>query len=74
MVVPSGSGDSAYAPGTPQNQRRASPDVGETRWNIDENYLECYDGSVWAVSTGGGISVTVELAEDLGHAYTLMLG
>jgi len=64
MVVPSGS----------DAERRVSPDVGETRWNTDENYLECYDGSVWAVSTGGGISVTVELAEDLGHAYTLMLG
>ena len=64
MVIPAGD----------SSQRRASPEVGETRWNTDEGYLECYDGTVWAVSTGGGIEVTVEIMEDLGHAYTLMLG
>lgn len=74
MIIPAGTGDPAYAPGTPQNQRRASPVVGETRWNTDLAHLECYDGSVWAVSTGGGIEVTTEIMEDLGHVYTLMLG
>jgi len=64
MVIPAGD----------NSQRRASPEVGETRWNTDEGYLECYDGTVWAVSTGGGIEVTVEIMEDLGHVYTLMLG
>ena len=64
MVVPAGN----------NSQRRASPEVGETRWNTEEAYLECYDGTVWAVSTGGGIDVTVEIMEDLGHVYTLMLG
>lgn len=64
MVIPSGD----------NSQRRASPEVGETRWNTEEAYLECYDGTVWAVSTGGGIDVTVEIMEDLGHVYTLMLG
>ena len=64
MVIPAGD----------SSQRRASPEVGETRWNTDEGYLECYDGTVWVVSTGGGIEVTVEIMEDLGHAYTLMLG
>ena len=55
-------------------ERRASPEVGETRWNTDEDYLECYDGTVWAVSTGGGIEVDVPIMEDLSHAYILMLG
>jgi hypothetical protein len=64
MVIPAGD----------NSQRRASPEVGETRWNTEEAYLECYDGAVWAVSTGGGIDVTVEIMEDLGHVYTLMLG
>ena len=64
MVIPAGD----------NSQRRASPEVGETRWNTEEGYLECYDGTVWAVSTGGGIDVTVEIMEDLGHVYTLMLG
>jgi hypothetical protein len=64
MIIPAG----------PDIDRRASPDVGETRWNTDQQYLECYDGAVWAVSTGGGIEVTTEIMEDLGHVYTLMLG
>jgi hypothetical protein len=68
-------GDNALLiPAGPNADRRASPEVGETRWNTDENYLECFDGSVWAVSTGGGIEVNVEIMEDLGHVYTLMLG
>ena len=68
-------GDNAFIlPVGTTAQRRASPEVGETRWNTDEGYLECYDGSVWAVSTGGGIDVTTDIMEDLGHAYTLMLG
>ena len=64
MIVPVGT----------NSERRLSPEVGETRWNTDEDYLECYDGTVWVVSTGGGIEVTVEIMEDLGHVYTLMLG
>lgn len=68
-------GDSAFVlPSGTDAQRRASPEVGETRWNTDEGYLESYDGTVWAVSTGGGIDVTTEIMEDLSHAYTLMLG
>jgi hypothetical protein len=64
MVIPSG----------PELDRRASPDVGETRWNTDEGYLECFDGTVWAVSTGGGIEVTSEIMSDLSNIYTLILG
>ena len=64
MIIPSGS----------ELDRRASPDVGETRWNTDEGYLECFDGSVWAVSTGGGIEVSSEIMSDLSNIYTLMLG
>jgi hypothetical protein len=64
MIIPAG-GDA---------DRRASPEIGETRWSTDQQYLECYDGAVWAVSTGGGIEVTTEIMEDLSHVYTLMLG
>ena len=64
FVVPSGN----------NSQRSVSPEVAETRWNTEEGYLECYDGTVWSVSTGGGIDVDVPIMEDLGHAYTLMLG
>jgi hypothetical protein len=68
-------GDNGFViPAGTDIERRASPEVGETRWNTDEDYLECYDGTVWAVSTGGGIEVDVPIMEDLSHAYTLMLG
>lgn len=64
FVIPSGT----------TSEQRPSPELGETRWNTEEGYLECFDGSVWAVSTGGGEEVTGVIMEDLGHAYTLMLG
>ena len=73
-MIPAGTGDIAYAPGTPQNQRRASPEEGETRWNTDLEYVECYDGTVWQLSTGGGATISVPVMQDLGNVYSLMLG
>jgi hypothetical protein len=68
-------GDNGFVlPAGTDAERRLTPEVGETRWNTDEGYLECYDGTVWAVSTGGGIEVDVQIMEDLSHVYTLMLG
>lgn len=64
MVVPSGT----------DAERPASPEVGATRWNTDQQYLECYDGSVWVVSIGSGPIVTVNDMNDLGNIYTLILG
>lgn len=64
VVIPSGA----------DSERRPTPEVGETRWNTDSNYLECFDGTVWAVSTGGGIEVTQEIMADLGNVWTLVLG
>jgi len=64
VVVPSGT----------DAERRASPEVGETRWNTDQVYLECFDGTVWVVSTGGGEEVTTPIMEDLSNVYSLILG
>ena len=64
MLIPAGS-DATRPP---------SPEIGDTRWNTDQGYLECFDGSVYVVATGGGIEVTTDIMEDLGHVYTLMLG
>jgi hypothetical protein len=61
-------------PAGDNSQRRLTPEVGETRWNTEEGYLECFDGTVWAISTGGGDEVTIEIMEDFSHVYTLMLG
>lgn len=69
-------GDNAMQiPAGTDAERRGSPEVGETRWNVDQQYLECFDGSVWAVSIGGGGStVTTADMDDLSNIYTLILG
>jgi hypothetical protein len=64
MVIPSGN----------DSQRRISPELGETRWSTEQQYLECYDGSVWIVATGGGEIVTQQYMEDLGFIYSAILG
>jgi hypothetical protein len=64
IVIPSGTSD----------QRPASPELGDTRWNTTEQYLECFDGSVYIVATGGGDLVTQQFMEDLGFIYSAILG
>ena len=54
--------------------RPGSPEIGDTRWNTDQQYLECFDGSVYVIATGGGEEVTEELMEELGNVYSLILG
>lgn len=66
--------DAISIPSGTNDERRSTPEVGETRWNTDLNYLECFDGTVWIVSTGGGEEVTEQIMEDLGNVYILMLG
>jgi hypothetical protein len=56
--------------------RPATPEVGDTRWNTELNYLECFDGSVYVVSIGASSSgeVTQTIMEDLGNVWSLVLG
>jgi hypothetical protein len=56
------------------SNRPTSPEVGDTRWNTDENYLEVFDGTVYTLSTGAGESIDVEAMQDLGNVYSLILG
>jgi hypothetical protein len=53
---------------------RPGIEIGETRWNTDLDYLECFDGTTWQVATGGGVVVTPAVMEELGHIYTLVFG
>jgi len=67
MVIPAGTND----------ERRLLPEIGETRWNTTvplDQYLECWDGNAWVLSTGGGEIVTQRLMEDLGFIYSVVLG
>lgn len=53
---------------------RTPVEAGATRWNSDIGYMECFDGTVWQVATGGGTVVTATVMEELGHVYTLIFG
>jgi hypothetical protein len=64
MIIPAGT----------TAEQRPFPEVGETRWNTDLEYLECFDGTTWIISTGPGQLILQEDMEELGHVYTLMLG
>ena len=64
FVIPSG----------PTVDQHPTPEVGETRWNTDLDYLECFDGTVWKISTGGGATVTQAVMQEIADVYTLMLG
>jgi hypothetical protein len=64
IVIPSGT----------DAERPVAPELGDTRWNTDQGHLECFDGSVYVIATGGGIEVTVPVMEEFGNVYTLILG
>ena len=64
FVIPFGDTDS----------RPVTPEVGDTRWNSDESYLEVFDGTVYNAATGAGESVTPQVMQDLSNIYSLILG
>ena len=68
-------GDNGFViPAGTSAERPPTPELGDTRWNITEQYLECFDGSVYVISTGGGEVVTQQFMEDLGFIYSAILG
>ena len=68
-------GDNAMLiPAGPELDRRVSPEVGETRWNTDQGYIECYDGTTWIVSIGPGDVVVEDDMSQLINIYSLILG
>jgi hypothetical protein len=64
VVIPSGT----------NSERPLTPELGDTRWNTEIGYLECFDGNIWVVSTGGGEVIDTTDMQDLSYIYTLMLG
>lgn len=53
---------------------RIGNEVGETRWNSEIGWMECYDGTSWYVATGPGDFLTLQEMEDLGNLYSIILG
>lgn len=54
--------------------RPSAPEVGDTRWNSELGYLECFDGTVYIIATGPGDVIDVQDMEDLSNVYSLILG
>ena len=56
-------------------QRGSGNQIGDTRYNTTEAYMETWDGSVWQVSAGGGgETISEETMENLILEFTLALG
>jgi len=56
------------------SQRPASPEVGATRYNVEEGYVEVFDGVIWNNSAGVGDTVTAEFMEETSYLWNLILG
>lgn len=55
-------------------ERPYNAEAGMTRWNTDLGIVECFDGSVWIISTGPGAAIDEPTMNTLGHIYSLILG
>lgn len=67
-------GDGALSlPAGPTSQRPPNPEVGDTRWNTDLEYMECFDGSTYIIATGPGETINRAKMEELGNIWTLIL-
>lgn len=63
MVIPSGT-----------SAQRQYLEEGETRWNTELNYLECFDGEKYIISTGAGEVVSVDLMSELALTRAVVFG
>lgn len=62
-------------PAGPTADQNPTAEVGDTRWNTEEQYLECFDGTVWNIATGPGLATVGEGdMEDLSNVWILVLG
>jgi hypothetical protein len=55
-------------------ERPLTPQVGDTRWNTDNTYLETWNGVSWQRAAGEGEEVTDVVLKELVDIYTLVLG
>jgi hypothetical protein len=55
-------------------QRPGSPQLGDTRWNTETNFMETYNGSNYISAAGSGSVVTRAEYDDILLQYTILLG
>jgi hypothetical protein len=54
--------------------RSSTPTTGETRYSVEQGYIEVWDGASWANSAGVGDTVTAQYMEDTSYLWNLILG
>jgi len=64
LVIPSGL----------EVEQPASPELGESRYNVDQEWLETWNGDSWQRSAGEGEEVTDAVLKEFVDIYTLVLG
>jgi hypothetical protein len=74
VVIPIGTGNPAYAPGTPQNQRPVTAEIGEVRHNTSLNYMEVYNGTIWIPAVGTLGAAPLGEVLDIMDFWSLILG
>jgi len=74
VVIPIGTGNSAFPPGTPQNQRPLTAEVGEVRHNTTLSYMEVFDGTNWTPATGASGAASLAAVLDIMDEWALILG
>ena len=55
-------------------EQSLTPEVGETRYNIEGGYVEVWDGTQWGNAGGEGETVTAQYMEDTSYLWNLILG
>jgi len=54
--------------------RRLVPEIGETRYNTDRDYVEIFDGTSWLPVNGGGNAATEEEIQAETNLWAFILG
>jgi len=68
-------GDNALLiPAGDVSERPLTPEIGDTRWNTELDYLEVYNGTEYQPSVGEGEEVSQEEMEEISYLYSLILG
>ena len=56
------------------SQRRATPDLGETRYSTQQQYIEIFDGAAWIPASGASSAATQEEIQAETNLWALILG
>jgi hypothetical protein len=58
----------------PTEDRRLTPEIGETRYNSTLEYMEVFDGTAWLSAAGGGAGATLGYIEETLNLWSIVLG